>query len=108
MEEREEEQSKEKQKKRSFPTAIGGAEKRTEALSVAKGGRALTSQSSWENGAQDGEAYMLFSFVDASDKELPSRHFRCVLCARFHGKESIVKAENGQSNLWAHLSSTWP
>lgn len=96
---------KEKKKKRSFPSQVGSAEKQTEEVAAARGGRAITSQSCWEMGAQDGEAYMLFSSVDQDNEELEARHFRCVLCARFRGKETVVKATNGQSNLWAHLAS---
>ena len=100
------EKKAEKKKKRSFPSEVGSAEKRADEVVAATGGRAVTSESSWEKGAQSGEAYMLFSSVDEQGDALPPRHFRCVLCARFGGKEVIVKSEKGQTNLWSHLSST--
>lgn len=100
------EKKAEKKKKRSFPSEVGSAEKRADEVVAATGGRAVTSKSSWEKGAQSGEAYMLFSSVDEQGDALPPCHFRCVLCARFGGKEVIVKSEKGQTNLWSHLSST--
>jgi hypothetical protein len=57
-------------RKKHTKSSIGGAEKPSDELSVGKGGRSLTSSSSWEKGAQDGEAYMLFSSLDAHDKEI--------------------------------------
>lgn len=79
---------------------------RTEAKEKRKGGRGARAEGSWEEGADKGDAYQLFSRCNLKGEALDD-FYCCVLCARFLAKETLIKKGiNGQSNLWDHLEST--